>query len=225
MPTSTAATTMRASSPAASPATLTGMRSALFGRSSCGRLMSSASVRALRLTANHCTPMARPGMRSALRIERTAQRCDHIGAAAPVVADRNAQPRGAGGTSWVTVRDQPVADHVERDLAGGARGDRDGHGLARRVFRLVERDLEQVRRVGARLGVPAGVEADRGHGPVALAGRDFQPIAAPLHRHRDARRLVGGDVDLAVGDAPRRLHRLEVPACRRGGTTDTGSRP
>ena len=32
---------------------------------SVGKLMSSASVRALRLIENHCTPMARPGMRSA----------------------------------------------------------------------------------------------------------------------------------------------------------------
>ena len=66
MPTSTAATTMRASSPAASPPILTGMRKALPGRVSCGVSMFTASVRAWRLTLNHCTPMARPGMRWAL---------------------------------------------------------------------------------------------------------------------------------------------------------------
>ena len=65
MPTSTAATTMRASSPAVSPPICTGMRSAVFGRTSCGNCRFTASVRALRLTPNHCTPMARPGMRSA----------------------------------------------------------------------------------------------------------------------------------------------------------------
>jgi hypothetical protein len=56
---------MRASSPGLSPSTLIGMRSAPLGRNSAGKLMSSASVRALRLIENHCTPMARPGMRSA----------------------------------------------------------------------------------------------------------------------------------------------------------------
>ena len=170
-----------------------------------------ASVRALRSIENHCTPMARPGMRSACASSGRRKRGDHIGAAAPVAADRDAQPRGARRHVLRHGVNEPVADHVERDLAGGARGHRDRHALARHVFGLVERDLEQVRRVGARLGVPAGVEGDRGHRPVAVAGRHFEPIAAPLHRHRDARRLVGGDVDLAVGDAPRRLHRLEVP--------------
>src|SRR5262249_19066954 len=59
--------------------------------------------------------------------------------------------------------------------------------------------------------VPTCVEADRGQRPVAVAGRYFEAIAAPLHRQRDARRLVGGDVDLSVGDAPGGLYRLEVP--------------
>ena len=36
-----------------------------FGRSSGGNFMSSASVCALRSIENHCTPMARPGMRCA----------------------------------------------------------------------------------------------------------------------------------------------------------------
>ena len=65
MPTSTAATTTRASSPAASPASLIGTLSAEFGRSVAGSFMSSASVRAVRSIENHCTPMARPGMRCA----------------------------------------------------------------------------------------------------------------------------------------------------------------
>ena len=53
---------------------------------------------------------------------------------------------------------------------------------------------------------------DRGHRPVRLAARDFEPIAAPLHRRRDAAGLVGGDVDPAVGDAAGELDRLVVPA-------------
>ncbi len=43
----------------------------------------------LRSIENHCTPMARPGMRSP-RVERTPQRRDHIGAVAPVASDRDA---------------------------------------------------------------------------------------------------------------------------------------
>ena len=64
--------------------------------SSCGSSRSTASVRALRLTENHCTPMARPGMRSACVSSGRRKRRHHIGAAAPVAADRNAQLRGAG---------------------------------------------------------------------------------------------------------------------------------
>ena len=55
----------RASSPAASPSILTGTRSVVFGRNSAGSFRSSASVFAARSIENHCTPMARPGMRCA----------------------------------------------------------------------------------------------------------------------------------------------------------------
>ena len=106
-------------------------------------------------------------------VERAPQRCHHIGAAAPVVADRDAQLRGARGHVLRDRGDQPVADHVERNLAGGARGHGDRHAFAGHVFRLVERDFEQIRRVGARLRVPAGIEADRSQRPAAIAGRHF----------------------------------------------------
>ena len=66
MPTSTAATTTRASSPALSPASLTGTVSVELGRSSRGHLHVDAPANApLRSIENHCTPMARPGMRCA----------------------------------------------------------------------------------------------------------------------------------------------------------------
>ena len=125
-------------------------------------------------------------------VERTPQGRDHIGAGAPVLADRNLQPRGARLHVLRDGRQQPLADHAERDLAGGARGDRDRHVVAGRVFRLVERDLEHVGRIGGRFGVPAGVEADRRHRAVALAGRNLEPVAAPLHRQRQPRRRAGG---------------------------------
>ena len=103
-------------------------------------------------------------------VERTAKRRHHIGAGAPILADRNVQARGAGLDVLRDGRDQPLADHVECDLAGGARGDGDGHRLARRVFRLVERDLQHVRRIGGSVGVPAGVERQGCHRSIALAG-------------------------------------------------------
>src|SRR5665647_1190400 len=58
MPTSTAATTTRASSPGLRPASFTGTLSGEFGRSVAGSFMSSASVRADLSIANHCTPMS-----------------------------------------------------------------------------------------------------------------------------------------------------------------------
>ena len=70
--------------------------------------------------------------------ERTPERRDHVGAAAPVAADWDAQAGGAGLHVLRHRGDQPVADHVERDLARGAGGDRDHHVLARRIFGLVE---------------------------------------------------------------------------------------
>ncbi len=65
MPTSTAATTTRTSSPALKPATCTGTSSVDCGRSTAGSFMLMASVCAVRSMPNHCTPMARPGMRLA----------------------------------------------------------------------------------------------------------------------------------------------------------------
>ena len=86
--------------------------------------------------------------------------------------------------------------------------------------------------ISSRSGVSALASAyqpaskrDRGHRPVAIAGRDFEAVAAPLHRQRDARRLVGGDVERAVGDARGRLDRLVVPAAVAPVPLIAGSRP
>ncbi len=65
MPTSTAATVILASSPGASPLSLTGTRNVPFGRIRLGSGISNASVRARLSTENHCRPIARPGMRLA----------------------------------------------------------------------------------------------------------------------------------------------------------------
>ena len=118
------------------------------------------------------------------RIERAAQRSDDIAAAAPVAADAEADARDARRHVLRHRGDQAVAIDMKRDAPGGACGDGDRHGLARLVFRLVERDFEHVGRIGGRLRVPAGVERDRRGRSVRLAGRNLQPIAAPLHRQR-----------------------------------------
>ena len=56
------------------------------------------------------------------------------------------------------------------------------------IVALVERDLEHVGRVGVGLDIPAGVERDRGQRTVRIGGRDFEPVAAEIHRQRNARR-------------------------------------
>ena len=180
----------------------TGMRSALFGRIELRQLQVDRERARLAVDREPLHADGAAGHALGRGVERTAQRRDHIGAAAPVVADRNAQrARCPAGTSCVTVviSRSPITLSVTLPAV---------RAVTATVMvspgtysRLVERDLEHVGRVGARVGVPAGVEADRGHRAVAIAGRDFEPIAAPLHRQRDARRLVGGDVERAVGDA------------------------
>ena len=145
------------------------------------------------------------------RIERPAQGGDDIGAVAPVAADRHLQLGEARLHVRGLRRDQAIADNIERDAAGGARGDRNGHRVARLVLALVERNFQHVRRIGAGVSVPAGVELDRRDGAVAVAGRDFEPVAAPLHRHGDMPRPVERGVDRAVGDAARLLDRLVIP--------------
>ena len=148
MPTSTAATTTRASSPAARPASLIGTVSVELGRIVAGNFMSSASVCATLSIENHCTPMARPGHALRRRVERTAQGRDHIGAGAPVPADAQAHARGAGLYVLRLAGDETIGEDVDREPAGGARGHRHIHRLARLVVGLVERDFQQVRRVG-----------------------------------------------------------------------------
>ena len=157
--------------------------------------------------------MARPGMRLRRRVERPAQRRHHIGAAAPVAADgRAAMSRRACLHVARSGSQQPIADHVERDLAGGARGDRDRHGVAGACSRAC--------RARARAG-PAcrrwlrrnsrhrrrSTSPDR-----RLAGSRRPAGSGPSHRERKMRGRVGRDIERAVGDALGGLDRLEVPA-------------
>ena len=126
-------------------------------------------------------------------IERTAQGCQHIGAGAPILADGNFDLGGAFLDVDGLRRQQAVAQHVDGQLAGGARIDGHHHGVAGLIFRLVDRGLQQVRRIGAAVGVPADVELHRGDRPIQLGRFDIEAIAAGLRRERHPRRLVGGE--------------------------------
>ena len=145
------------------------------------------------------------------RIERTAQRRQHIGAGAPVLADGQLDLLGAFLDVDGLRRQQAVAEHVDGELAGGAGIDRHHHGVAGSVFRLVDRGFQQVRRIGAAVGIPADVELHRGDRPVRLGRFDVEAIAAGLRRERHPRRLVGRERQVAVGDALGRLDRLIFP--------------
>ena len=184
MPTSTAATTTLASSPVLRPASFSGTRNGPFGRISVGSGISTA--KRARLLVDREPLQADGAARHAARrlVERTAQRRDHVGAGAPVAADGERNARGPGLHVGRRGGEQLVADDVERDLAGGARGHRDRHGVAGRVFGLVEGDLEQVRRVGGGIRVEARVERDRRRRNAAIVARDIEPVAAPGHRQR-----------------------------------------
>ncbi len=94
MPTSTAATTTRASSPGLSPASLIGTSSAELGRSVRRQLHveRERARRAVDREPLHADGAAGHALRR--RIERTAQGGDEIGAGAPVPADGQRHPHG-----------------------------------------------------------------------------------------------------------------------------------
>ncbi len=117
----------------------------------------------------------------------------------------------------------PITLSVTR--AGAARGDRDRHGVARLVFRLVERDFQQVRRVGAGFGVEAGIEADRGQRRRRVAGSTLRGDSGPRLTGSEMRPGLSAATS-SVPSATRRvdLDRLIVPAAVAGGTIDSASR-
>jgi len=146
------------------------------------------------------------------RIERTAQRRDHIGSAAPIVADGHAQFRGARRYVLGNRRAEAIADDIERDFAGGPCSNRHGHAFTGDIFRLVECDLQHVRSVRTRLRVPTRIKGNRGDSAVAVCARNLEAITAPLHRDGDARGLARGHIGAPIGNALRRLDRFELPA-------------
>jgi hypothetical protein len=153
---------------------------------------------------NHFRPIARG-------IERTTQRRHDIGAGAPVFADRNPDLRLAFANLDGLCGQQPVAEHIDRQPSGRTGIDRDGHSVAGYIFGLVDGGLQQVRRVGAAVGIPADIERHRGQRPVGLRRLDVEAVTAGLRLQLDVGGLVGGDIDLTIGDALGRLDRLVFP--------------
>jgi hypothetical protein len=92
------------------------------------------------------------------RVERPAQGRDEIRAGAPIAADGKLYLRRALRHVGRLRRQQPVADHIERQPPGRPRGHRDRHRVARRIVALVERDFEHVGRIGIGLDIETGVE-------------------------------------------------------------------
>ncbi len=109
-------------------------------------------------------------------------------------------------------RKELVADHIERDLAGAARGDGDRHGVAGPVFAACRARLRSMSGVSALASTyqPASKSTDVS-GPFGSDVDDIEPVAAEIHRQRNSPGFVGRRVDRAVGDARRGLDRLEIP--------------
>ena len=211
MPTSTAATTILASSPGLRPPSLTGIFS-VGSRTHQGRRRQVDRERAGLLVDAEPFQANRPsGHPQGGGIERTAQRRHHIGAGAPVLADGNFDLRGAFLDVDGLRGQQPVAQHVDGQPAGRARIDRHHHGVAGQIFRLVDRGFQQVRRIGAAVGIPADIELHRGQRTIGLGRFDVEPVAAGLRRQRDPGRLVGGDREIAIGNPLGRFDRLIFP--------------
>ena len=93
-------------------------------------------------------------------------------------------------------RQQPVADDIEREPAGAARGDRHRHGVARTGIPACRARLPAYRayRRWPSAYQPASNSTEV-TGPFGSAVDDIEPVAAEIHRQRNARRLVGGGVD------------------------------
>ncbi len=78
-------------------------------------------------------------------------------------------------------------------------------------MRLVDRGFQEVRGICRAVRVPADIELQLGDRAIGIGRFDVEPVAAGLRRERQTRRLVGGNGEIAIGDAPRGFHRLIIP--------------
>ena len=136
-----------------------------------------------------------------------------VGAGRPVVADGERHGEAFGGHLDGLHLDEAVADHRDQRDAGELRGEAQVGGVAGGVAGLVERELQEVRRLGGGAdGRPAGGEVDAGGGLRLGLGDHLEAVAAPVGRCGHAGGLAGGKLQRAPADATRRGDRLERPA-------------
>ena len=144
-------------------------------------------------------------------IERPAQRRDDISAGAPILANGNLDLRSAFLDLHRLRQQQPIADDVNGQPAGGAGVDRNGHIVTGRDVRPVDRGLQEIRRVSAAVGIPADIELHGGQRPVGIGGADLETIAARLWLQCQPRGFRGRNGEIAIGDAAGRFDRLVIP--------------
>ncbi len=142
-------------------------------------------------------------------VERPMGERDSVGAGAPIGADLERRDIVAFDEVDVDELLYSVADDRNRRLAREMRGDAELGFIARGIARLVERDDDIVRRIGARRAGPADVEGDAGL--VAVRRFDVEPVLAPSDIGGKFRGRVSGDVDGPLGDALGGLDGLIAP--------------
>ena len=223
MPTSVAATVMRASSPAARPATLTGTVSMDAGFHLL-RHVEADVERARRLVDGEPAQAERAARHAlGLLVHRPVEHHGDVGAGAPVVADADRDLAAAGRQVGLLRGGEAGVHHGDQRAAGHARGDLDARRVARPVGRLVERDVEHLGAVGGLVGPVAGVEhraGDRGR----CRRADLEAIAAPVDLGLDLGGRAGRGVGRAGGDAARAGLRTRSSTSRRGCTTASAGR-
>ncbi len=213
MPRSTAASVMRASSPAFKPPILTGTVSVVPDLIFSGA-PSSTFKRVGGLVETqplHADGAARHPLQAL--VQRTVEHGGDVGAGAPVVAHRHVGFAAAVGDVDFLLRQQAVRQHRDQRLAALLGGDAQLGGLARLVAGAVERDVEHFRALGFAGGrVPAGIEGGAG-GRTARIGRgDLELVASVVDAGFDPRQgAVGGGVQGAVGDLTSQCDGLVVP--------------
>ena len=215
MPTSTAATVTRASSPGCEPGDLDRQGQRAGAAASAPAASSSTlSVRAAAVDLEPGEPERAAGHALRRLVERPVRERDEIGAGAPLRLDRDRHRRAVGGdvddaAGRAPCRRRPRGSPCRRSAATSRALDR----LARAVARLVERHVEEVGRVGGLVAGPADRER---HARLRASRRRRRARPAGSVPHSTGAAMRAGASAATsmrpVGDAPRRLHRLEAPA-------------
>ncbi len=212
MPTSVAATVMRASSPAARPAILMGTVERRPGLHFLRRLQTDVEHARRLVDGEPAQAESAGGHALGLLVHGPIEHDGDVGAGVPVVADADRHLAAAGRQIDLVRAGQARAHHRDERASRHARGDLDARGLASLVGWLVEGNVEHLRAVGRLVGIIAGAEHRAGDDEAgAVGGADLEAIAAPVDLGFDFGRRAGGGIGCAGGDAARAGLGLEVP--------------